>query len=58
MTKAQKAELSRTQELDPVDGAWLAYESTLPHIYTDDYTPPNRCGYSTMRKTAEMPAVE
>ena len=34
--------------------ATVDFEETT--VEQETYTPPNRCGYSTMRRTAEMPA--
>ena len=49
MTTTQRRELSRTQEMATVD-----FEETT--VEQETYTPPNACGYSTIRRTAEMPA--
>lgn len=49
MTTQTRRELSRTQELPELETEeQVAVES-------ETYTPPNRVGYSTMRRTMEMP---
>ena len=50
MTNQTRRELSRTQELPVVD-----FEETTATEET--YTPPNACGYSTLRRTVEMTAI-
>lgn len=51
MTTTMRRELSRTQTLPEIEEEQVAAE-------TETYSPPNRVGYSTMRRTAEMAVVE
>ena len=51
MTTQTRRELSRTQELPELE----TKEQVTAERET--YTPPNRVGYSTMRRTMEMPAI-
>ena len=50
MTNQTRRELSRTQELPAVEDEGTTVEQ-------ETYTPPNRCGYSTLRRTVEMTAI-
>ena len=50
MTTKTRRELSRTQEMATVD-----FEETT--VEQETYTPPNACGYSTLRRTVEMTAI-
>ena len=49
MTTQTRRELSRTQTLPEIEDEQAVVE-------TENYSPPNRVGYSTMRRTAEIPA--